>query len=152
MRTFEEMMPVFKNLGKAMAKYSVIDRRAFNFGVGVDLYPAEIHMITVVESLDEAGVTELAEELSITKGAVSQLVAKLVKKGLLIKESNPEHGARVIIRTTTLGSTASKNHLAFHEDHDRDFLKYLSELDDASYEAIHKMSKKMNLWMDNYLK
>ncbi|CCO23656.1 MarR family transcriptional regulator [Maridesulfovibrio hydrothermalis] len=152
MRTYDEMMPVFMELGRALAKYSIVDRTAFDFGVGVDLYPAEIHMLTVVDNLGGAGVTELAKELGITKGAVSQLVAKLVKKGLFFKESDPEHGARVIIMPTELGIIACKNHKAFHQDHDKDFLEYMANLDEASYEVVSKMSREMNLWMDNYLK
>ena len=152
MRTFEEMTPVLREFGRAMAKYSVIDRKAFDFGIGMELFPAEIHMLMAVEARNGAGVTELAEEFSITKGAVSQLVGKLVKKGLLVKESDPEHGARVVIRVTELGHTASKNHLAFHKEHDKAFLEYMSQLDEASYEVIRTMGKQMNLWMDGYLK
>ncbi len=81
MRTFDEMVPVLRNFSRAMAKYSQIERKAFDFGIGMELYPAEIHMVMAVDMRDGAGVTELAEELGITKGAVSQLVSKLVKKG-----------------------------------------------------------------------
>ncbi|MCJ2163347.1 MULTISPECIES: MarR family winged helix-turn-helix transcriptional regulator [unclassified Pseudodesulfovibrio] len=152
MKTFEEMTPVLRDLGRAMAKYALVERKAFDFGIGVELFPAEIHMITAVDMRDGAGVTELAEEFGITKGAVSQLVAKLVKKGFLVKESDPENGSRVVIRTTELGHAASENHIAFHRDHDRVFLKYVAQLDEASYEIVRTMSRQMNLWMDNYLK
>lgn len=152
MRTFEEMTPVLRDFCRAMAKYAIVDRKAFDFGIGMDLFPAEIHMLTAVDLRNEAGVTELAEEFGITKGAVSQLVGKLVKKGLLVKETNPEHGARVVIKTTELGHAASENHLAFHKKHDEAFLEYMAQLDETSYEAIRKMGKQMNVWMDCYLK
>nr|WP_321513888.1 MarR family winged helix-turn-helix transcriptional regulator [uncultured Pseudodesulfovibrio sp.] len=152
MRTFEEMMPVLTQFSRAMTKYSLIDRKSFDFGVGMQLYPAEIHMVTTVDMHDAAGVTELAEELGTTKGAVSQLVGKLVKKGLLVKEPDPEHGARVIIRTTELGKKASDNHVNFHRNHDRDFLEFMSQLDDDAYETIRQFGEQMNMWMDNYLK
>ena len=152
MKTFEEMMPVLRELCRAMEKYALVDRKAFDFGIGMDLFPAEIHMLTAVGMQDGAGVTALADEFGITKGAVSQLVGKLVKKGLLVKEQDPEHGARVVIRTTELGRTACECHFAFHKEHDRVFLEYLGQLDEASYETIHKMGREMNRWMDNYLK
>jgi len=146
------MMPVLRQFSHAMTKHSIVDKRSFDFGVGMELYPAEIHMVTTVDMHEESGVTELAEELGTTKGAVSQLVGKLVKKGLLMKETDPGHGSRVIIRTTELGKRASKNHLAFHREHDRVFLEYMGQLDDASYETICALGEQMNLWMDNYLK
>ncbi|WP_239057716.1 MarR family winged helix-turn-helix transcriptional regulator [Pseudodesulfovibrio sp. JC047] len=135
-----------------MAKYSIIDRKAFDFGIGMELYPSEIHMVTAVDMQGGTGVTSLATELGITKGAVSQLVAKLVKKGLLTKKIDPDNKARVIIRTTELGHIASDTHLAFHESHDREFLEYMSTLDDASIEVVRVMGEEMNKWMDKYLK
>lgn len=152
MRTFEEMSPVLREFSRAMAKYSVIDRKPFDFGIGMKLFPSEIHMIMAVDVRDGAGVTELAEEFAITKGAVSQQVAKLVKKGLLVKETDPENRARVVIRTTELGHRANTNHMMFHQEHDRMFIEYMAQLDDTSYEAIRKMGEQMNKWMDTYLK
>ncbi|BDQ36976.1 hypothetical protein SYK_13360 [Pseudodesulfovibrio nedwellii] len=143
---------MLRQFSRAMTKHSLVDRKSYDFGVGMSLHSAEIHMVTTVNMHDGTGVTELAEELGTTKGAVSQLVGKLVKKRLLMKEADPEHGARVIIRTTDLGKTASDNHMAFHREHDRDFVEYMSQLDDVSYETIRDFGKQMNLWMDNYLK
>ena len=71
MRCFEEMMPVLQAMGRSMAKYAMIDRKPYDFGVGMDLYPVEIHMITTVERKGGAGVTELAKAFGVTKGAVS---------------------------------------------------------------------------------
>ncbi len=146
------MVPVLRNFSRAMAKYSQIERKAFDFGIGMELYPAEIHMVMAVDMRDGAGVTELAEELGITKGAVSQLVTKLVKKGLLLKEPDPENGSRVVVMTTEIGHAASENHLAFHRDHDKIFLEYMATLDAASYATVSQLSEQMEKWMDNYLK
>lgn len=151
MRSFDEMRPVLQLLGRAMAKYSVIDRQPFDFGVGMELYPAEIHMVTTVDMLEGASVTELAREFNVTKGAVSQQVAKLVKKGLLEKKGDPANGSRVIITTTDLGKTASDNHLDFHREYDKAFHAYLGGLDSASYKGVAQLAEEMNKWMDSYL-
>ena len=135
-----------------MTKFSLVDRKAFDFGIGIMLHPAEIHMVTTVDMLGEAGVTELAEEFGTTKGAVSQLVGRLVAKDLLIKEVDSGNRSRVIIRTTELGQKASNNHLDFHKGHDREFMQYLGGLDDEAYETVNKLGKEMNFWMDRYLK
>ncbi len=151
MRTFEEMMPLLQALGRAMAKYAVVDRTPFDFGVGMELHPAEIHLVTTVDQLDGAGVTELAREFGVTKGAVSQQVAKLVDKGLLAKRRDPDNGSRVVVTVTDLGRKASENHLRFHREHDRLFLEYLAGLDDAEYETVAAMGAQMDRWMDRYL-
>lgn len=152
MRTFDELLPVFSSFGQALAKYVRVEKCAFDFGVGQPLFPSEIHMISAVQSLGQAGVTELADALEITKGAVSQVIAKLEKKGMLVKEQDPGNKARVVVRTTELGRRADECHKRFHQEHDRVFLQYLSELDEDSYAVVRDMGQRMNLWMDNYLK
>ena len=151
MRTFEEMVPVLRKLGRAMAKYTVIDRKPYDFGIGMKLYPAEIHMVTTVDAMGAPGVTELAEEFGVTKGAISQQVSKLVKKGLLVKSKDPGNGTRVIVTTTELGRKASDNHLEFHRKHDKLFLDFVARLDDASYAVVAEFADRVDSWMDRYL-
>ncbi|MEF2229361.1 MAG: MarR family winged helix-turn-helix transcriptional regulator [Pseudodesulfovibrio sp.] len=150
MRSFDELLPVFNLLGGAFTKYSLIDRKPLDFGVGVTLYPSEIHMVSRVDAREGVGVTELAEELGITKGAVSQLISRLEKKGMVAKEPDPDNRVRVLIRTTDLGHVASENHMAFHLSHDREFLEYLAGLDEASYAAVVRLAEEVNRWMDSY--
>lgn len=150
MRSFEELLPVFMLFGRAMVKYAVIDRRPHDFGAGGELYPSEIHMVSAVAGRGPVGVTELARDLGVTKGAVSQVVSKLVAKGLLVKEPDPENRARVAVRATELGRAAGDNHLAFHRDHDRAFLEYLAGLDPDAYATVERLALEMNRWMDGY--
>lgn len=151
MRTFEEMLPVLQAMGRAMAKYAMIDHKPFDFGVGMQLFPVEIHMVSTVHRLGGAGVTELAEEFGVTKGAVSQQVTKLVRKGLLTKKRDPDNGAKVIVAVTDLGRAASENHFRFHQEHDHVFLDYLAGLDETDFKAVEDMAGQMNRWMDGYL-
>ncbi len=152
MRTFDDISPVLRQLGRAMTKYAMIDRKPYDFGVGVNLYPAEIHMITAVARMDGVGVTDLAREVGVTKGAVSQQVAKLVEKGFLAKQPDPENNSRVRITVTDQGRKASECHCDFHREHDRVFLDYLASLDEVSFSTVAGMADEMNSWMDRYLK
>ena len=38
MKTFDEMTPVLRDIGRAMAKYALVERKAFDFGIGVELF------------------------------------------------------------------------------------------------------------------
>lgn len=150
MRTLDELMPVFNRFGSVLTKFALIDRKARDFGVGVPLYPSEIHMVSRLDGRGDVGVTELAEELGITKGAVSQLVSRLVKKGMVTKEPVPGNRSRVLIRVTPLGHRASESHLAFHLQHDGAFLDFLAGLDDATYATVLRVAEEMNHWMEAY--
>ncbi|WP_207259758.1 MarR family winged helix-turn-helix transcriptional regulator [Desulfovibrio sp. Huiquan2017] len=151
MRSFEEILPLLNRFGAAMAKYARVDSHASDFGVGVALYPSEIHMVSRVDRHDGVGVTDLAEEFGVTKGAVSQVVTRLVDKGLLVKEPDPLNRTRVVIRTTETGHVASENHLKFHREHDKVFLDYLAGLDDADFARVEEIGAQLNRWMDAYL-
>ena len=151
MRSFEELFSMLNLFGSALTKYALVDGHASDFGVGVDLHPSEIHMVSRVDCRDGVGVTELAEEIGITKGAVSQMITRLADKGLLVKEPAPENRARVVIRTTEKGHTASENHLEFHRTHDKVFLEYLAGLDDEEYARVKEVGEQLNRWMDEYM-
>jgi len=151
MRSFEEIFSMLNLFGSALTKYSLVDGHESDFGAGVSLHPSEIHMVSRVDCRDGVGVTDLAEEIGITKGAVSQMVTRLAEKGLLVKEPDPENRARVVIRTTAKGHTASQNHLEFHRTHDKVFLDYLAGLDDEGYAKVREVGEQLNLWMDEYL-
>ncbi|WP_319780671.1 MarR family transcriptional regulator [Maridesulfovibrio sp.] len=152
MRSVEEIIPHMREIGRVLVKYNMVERRAFDFGVGIKLYPSEIHTLSTVDQLGGCGVTELARESGVTKGATSQLVSKLVKKGLMVKEPDPENGSKVILRLTELGKRASDNHYKFHLSHDRAFINFLQEMTEEELLVFDEICSKMNEWMDNYLK
>ncbi|WP_415712765.1 MarR family winged helix-turn-helix transcriptional regulator [Maridesulfovibrio sp.] len=152
MRSVEEIIPHMREIGRVLVKYNMVERRAFDFGIGIELYPSEIHTLSTVDQLGGCGVTELARESGVTKGATSQLVSKLVKKGLMVKEPDPENGSKVILRLTELGKRASDNHYKFHLSHDRAFINFLQEMTEEELLVFDEICSKMNEWMDKYLK
>ena len=151
MQQFDEAtIERMRKLGKIFSKYTMVERMSFDFGVSTKLYPAEVHALSAVDLLGGCGVTELANELGVTKGAASQLASKLVKKGLLDKDACPEHGSRIMLRVTETGKLVSDRHLAFHFEHDKNFLEYLQALNEEEQRIVDEFCHKMNGWMDNY--
>jgi DNA-binding MarR family transcriptional regulator len=70
---------------KILHLYSVINRKPQDYGTGDLLYFTELHTITVVARNDEVNMTQLAEIMGVTKGAISQTIRKLVHKNLIVK-------------------------------------------------------------------
>jgi DNA-binding MarR family transcriptional regulator len=70
---------------KILHLYSVIGRRPKDYGTGDLLYFTELHTITVVARNNEVNMTQLADIMGVTKGAISQTINKLVHKGLILK-------------------------------------------------------------------
>jgi DNA-binding MarR family transcriptional regulator len=72
---------------KILHLYSIIDKKPKDYGTGDKLYLAEIHTITMVGKNKEINMTQLAEIMGVTKGAISQTIRKLVHKNLIERES-----------------------------------------------------------------
>jgi DNA-binding MarR family transcriptional regulator len=60
--------------------YSVLDKKPKDFGTGDLLYVSEIHAIHAIASNPEINLTQLAELSGVTRGAISQMVKRLVSK------------------------------------------------------------------------
>jgi DNA-binding MarR family transcriptional regulator len=70
---------------KILHLYSVIERKPKDYGTGDLLFFTEIHTIVMVGNNREINMTRLAELMGVTKGAISQMIRKLVHKNLILK-------------------------------------------------------------------
>jgi DNA-binding MarR family transcriptional regulator len=100
-------------LDRVVSRLAAIQQTPRTYGTGIDLYSAEIHTIQAIGAMRSANVTRLAKRMGVTKGAVSQTIAKLVEKGLVHKERTPGDSREVCIQLTDLGRIAHRNHEVF---------------------------------------
>ena len=83
---------------------------ARNYGTPHKIYQAEIHTLEAIVDNPEVNASSLSERLSITNGALTQVVAKLVKKGLLITYNKSDNKREVYYSPTELGLQADRQH------------------------------------------
>jgi DNA-binding MarR family transcriptional regulator len=76
----EELHAIIDLFTRILHVYSVIDKKPRDFGGGDRLYVSEIHAIHAIGSNPEINLTQLSELLGVTRGAVSQMVKRLVNK------------------------------------------------------------------------
>lgn len=100
---------------RVVYKFFEIERKTRYYGTDIPLFPAEIHMINKIKQNEGIHVTGLANILNVTKGAVSQIIMKLEKKGLIQKERDSNNQSRLVLKLTAKGETACNNHEKFHE-------------------------------------
>jgi DNA-binding MarR family transcriptional regulator len=93
-------------------------------------------MVSTIKENPGIHVTALAEKLSVTTGAVSQVLAKLEKKKLILKEKDRLNQSRYLLRLTAEGERIHKNHLKFHEKFDRMFKELISNLTEENMNLI----------------
>ena len=103
---------------RVVTKLSEIDSKTRHYGTDEPLYGAEIHMIKSIRENEGIHVTGLAEMLGVTKGAVSQIIQKLERKGMIVKDADPRNLSRLVLRLTPKGETAYLYHEELHREFD----------------------------------
>lgn len=115
-------------------KYSQFEKIPQKYCDGIMLTQAEIHAIVAICDQEGIGVTQLARIRGITKGAVSQMVYRLVDKGLVEKRVSPDSDAAVSLFLTDKGKQAQKEHQKRHEES----MRAMSSIPDETLSMIIK--------------
>jgi DNA-binding MarR family transcriptional regulator len=100
---------------KILNLYSVIGRKPKDYGTGDLLFFAEIHTIGVVGKNREINMTELAELMGVTKGAISQTITKLVRKGFITR-SNKTNKKEINLKLSDKGLVVYKGQESFQKE------------------------------------
>jgi len=108
-------LKIGNSLLKVVYRFFEIDKKTRYYGTDVPLFTSEIHMIKAIKQNEGIHVTGLANKLKVTKGAVSQIVMKLERKGLILKAKDISNQSRLVLRLTQKGETACTNHDKFHK-------------------------------------
>lgn len=78
-------------------------------------------MIKSIKENEGIHVTGLADMLGVTKGAVSQIIKKLERKGMVVKDTDPRNLSRLVLKLTLKGKTAYMYHEKMHQEIDEFF-------------------------------
>jgi DNA-binding MarR family transcriptional regulator len=91
---------------------SMLNKKPMDYETGYPLYKSEIHTIDFIGRHPELNISELAEEMGITKSAVSQIITKLNQKKLIMKK---RYKKEVLVFLTEEGVRAFNGHKKYHE-------------------------------------
>ena len=108
---------------KILHLYSIIGRKPKDYGTGDLLYFTEVHTITMVARNDEVNMTQLAEIMGVTKGAISQTIRKLVHKNLILR-TNINNRKEINLRLSEKG----KRVLSAQESFQKEIFTFAGEL------------------------
>ena len=103
-------------LDQVMAKMGLQHSAPHDFDTGIPLYRAEIHTVRAIGENPGINVTALAGRMGVTKGAASQMISKLVKKGLVEKKDAEDNERETLLELTDLGLRGHRAHERFHMD------------------------------------
>ena len=77
---------------------------------------SEVHCIEYIERNADSNVTKLAESYYVTKGAISKITKKLIKKGIIESYQKPDNKKEIYFRLTSQGKVINKVHEELHKE------------------------------------
>ncbi|MFX1420624.1 MAG: MarR family winged helix-turn-helix transcriptional regulator [Promethearchaeota archaeon] len=110
---------------ETISKLTFVERRRKITYKGIELYPSEIHLLLFVYHFQDKNLTKIADRLGLTKGAISQTLSRLTKKGIILKETEPFQKNQLHIQFTDKGKILMDHVNEFRGFLDTEFLSYL---------------------------
>lgn len=102
---------------------------------------------------DEQGnnVTKMAGKLGVTKGAVSQTLSRLEKKGILEKTKDPFNKNELIVTFTQIGEDALDKYREMRMAFLNHFVNYFSSLSESECEVVELFLSHMEVILNDML-
>ena len=91
-----------------------LSKKSYEYCPGVSLYPNEIHTVEYIAESSTTNMTDIANRMGITKGAVTKMVVKLEEQGLLVRYKYRPSQKEIYVHLTELGVRAYEGHKAYH--------------------------------------
>ena len=143
---------ILEKLEKIIMLTESMHTPSLSFGTGKLMHTKEIHTIQAIGRYPGINVTRLAEQMAVTKGAVSQTISKLVKKGLVRKRKIFGNRKEVVLELTDLGWIGYNNHEKFHMDTLGVARQYYGDQLQGKLEKINSSVDDMYIMLNEYKK
>lgn len=146
---FPELMSIWARI---INKMDESESKKRDYGTGILISASEIHLIQAIGMNPGEKVTCLADQMGVTKGAVSQMANKLVQKKLVIKYSGMGNDKDVLLKLTESGMTAKKGHDRHHAMFIREVESSLGGLTEDQAMFLRKFLLTVEKCIDEYNK
>ncbi|WP_236708076.1 MarR family transcriptional regulator [Brevibacillus choshinensis] len=108
----------------------------------------ELHVIQSIGSQEKVNVTTIAQQIGVTKSAISKIASKLMKKKLIERYQLEDNQKEVFFRLTRAGESVFRFHELFHSKLERHMLEFLGRYSDAELEFLQNVMRDATLEMD----
>ncbi len=139
-------------LTKVINTFIEIYRLPYQFAIKELLYPSEIHTIAAIGEHEGLNVTDLSDEMGVSKAAISQLVNKLEKKGLVKRYKNDGNNKETLLRLTMKSKIAFAAHKEYHENRDKEIINIMKKMSKKEFAFFNTIIEEINVYSKQLLK
>lgn len=145
----EEFKEISNLLERVIHKYIQMEKRVVEYGNGIMLSQPEVQTIMLIGSNPGISVTAIAKMRGITKGTVSQMLYKLVDKGLVEKRVSPHSDAQISVFLTELGQEENRLHDVYHKQKVQPVFQYISKLSPQAVKDFKGIIEQLEATLDD---
>jgi DNA-binding MarR family transcriptional regulator len=147
----EKTDQIYRQLEEALYLYfRMIIGGTHSFVNDISLSVIEAHMLRRIHVAGTTTVTELAKQGLVSKGAISLLLSKLDKKGLIEKCPDEKNRSKIRVTTTKLGREIVERHELFHVLHNKQLFSYLSGLNEEEFKVAEEFAHQIKQWIQRF--
>jgi DNA-binding MarR family transcriptional regulator len=132
-----------------ISKLTFLDRRRKINYHDIKLYPSEIHLILFIYHIQNTNITKIAEQLGLTKSAISQTLSRLQKKGIIKKRTEPFKKNELQVQFTKEGQSLMEHVIEFRSFLETQYLEFLETKSDKEKQTISEFLDTLVLIMDH---
>jgi DNA-binding MarR family transcriptional regulator len=140
---------ISEQVERIIHRYNQKENVTQNYGMDLSLTQTEVHIIAAIGAEPEIGVKKLAHKKGVTDGAISQMIRKLVSKGLVTKKISRESEAKIELTLTDKGQLCFEAHHKHHVEKNKKWRDMLDGLDDRTYNEIVKLFRQIEEQLDS---
>ena len=140
-KQFEEL------LFRVVNRFNALEKHPLNFGTKHKLYHSERHMLDRIGENPGMNVTEFAVRAGVTKGAISQVISKLEKKGFVQRYRNTGNNKEILISLTDTGKSVFKKRKKSNQEVHNQLTAELSKYSRNNIESFISLLT----WLDTFL-
>lgn len=109
---------------------------------------SETHCIDYIGKTELPNVTKIADNMQMTRGAISKMTKKLLAKGLIEKYSLESNKKEIYFRLTESGMELYKEHEKRHKLWEQRDSRFLERYSPEEMEIITKFMKEFNMYLE----
>ncbi len=147
MKDFGVIIELFMSLTD---KVTQTNNAKADYGNNILLYRSEVHTIEIIGRASGIHISEIAREMGVTKGAISQRMKVLKRKGLIEKVADPKNQSRVLVTLTEAGKICFLSHRKYHQKKDKEMFDYLKKLNKKETEIIEAFLREANRFIERH--
>lgn len=113
---------------------------------------SEVHCIEYIGRNVDCNVTKLAEYFYMTRGAISKLTKKLIKKGVIESYQKPDNKKEIYFRLTEKGKGVYNIHEELHKEFQERDKVVFEKVTDEQFNSMISFVENYNQHLDEQIK